>query len=118
MTKLRALKDWIEISTPFVDRHNDFIQIYARRVNGHIVLTDDGHTLTDLEQGGFKLTSPKRQDLLNMTLRGFGVQCKDGSLSVESTPDLFALRKHNLIQAILAVNDLFYLASLNNNNPS
>ena len=31
-------------------------------------------------------------------------------LLVTATPDNFPLRKHNLIQAMLAVNDMFYLA--------
>jgi hypothetical protein len=32
-------------------------------------------------------------------------------LLLKATPENFALKKHNLIQAMLAVNDLFYLAS-------
>ena len=32
------------------------------------------------------------------------------ALEVHATPDNFALRKHNLVQAMLAVNDMFYLA--------
>lgn len=46
-----------------------------------------------------------------MTLNGFGVKRDDHALEVHSSPDNFSLRKHNLVQAILAVNDLFYLAS-------
>ena len=35
----------------------------------------------------------------------------DGNaLQVHASPDNFALRKHNLVQAMLAVNDMFYLA--------
>ena len=30
---------------------------------------------------------------------------------MHATPDSFPLRKHNLVQAILAVNDMFYLAA-------
>ena len=46
-----------------------------------------------------------------MTLNGFGVQLHDKALEVHATPENFALRKHNLIQAVLAVNDMFYLAA-------
>lgn len=45
-----------------------------------------------------------------MTLAGFGVANNNGILEVKASPENFALRKHNLIQAMLAVNDLFYLA--------
>jgi hypothetical protein len=74
------------------------------------VLTDDGYTLQDLEQSGCKLDSA-RQALLKMTLNGFGVQLNDRALQVHTSPDNFGLRKHNLVQAMLAVNDLFDVAS-------
>lgn len=110
-TTLRQVGDqWIEITTPYLDRHNDYIQIYAKRHNGGFALTDDGGTIGDLEQSGCKLESPKRQDLLKMTLNGFGVQQRGNALEVHASPDNFALRKHNLVQAILGVNDMFYLA--------
>jgi len=109
-TSLREVADWVEITTPYLDRHNDYIQIYSKRANGSFVLTDDGYTIGDLEQSGCKLNSPKRQDLLKMTLNGFGVQLHGEALEVHATPDNFAMRKHNLVQAMLAVNDMFYLA--------
>jgi len=109
-TSLRQIQDWVEITTPYLDRHNDCIQIYAKRHNGGFVLTDDGYTMNDLEQCGCKLESRKRQDLLKMTLNGFGVQLEDSRLEVHAANDNFAMRKHNLVQAMLAVNDMFYLA--------
>ena len=110
-TTLRQINDWVEITTPYIDRHNDHIQIYAKRRDGGFVLTDDGYVLQDLEQSGCKIDSAKRQGLLKMTLNGFGVQLNNQALEVHASPDNFALRKHNLVQAVLAVNDLFYLAS-------
>jgi hypothetical protein len=109
-TSLRQIDQWVEITTPYLDRHNDYIQIYAGKVNGGFVLTDDGYTVNDLEQCGCKLQSPKRQDLLKVTLNGFGVHLNNNALEVHASHDDFALRKHNLVQAILAVNDMFYLA--------
>ena len=81
-TSLREVADWVEITTPYLDRHNDYIQIYAKKANGSFVLTDDGYTIGDLEQNGCKLNSPKRQDLLKMTLNGFGVQLHGDALEV------------------------------------
>lgn len=108
---LREIDEWVEISTPYLDRHNDYIQIYARKENGGFLLTDDGHTIADLEQCGCKLETPKRQDLLKMTLNGFGVRLHETAIQVSATKDNFALRKHNLVQAILAIGDMFYLAA-------
>ena len=110
-TALRQIDQWVEITTPYLDRHNDYLQIYAKPSNGGFLLTDDGFIIDDLEQNGCKLESRKRQDLLRMTLNGFGVQMEGRSLQVHASPDNFALRKHNLVQAMLAVNDMFFLAA-------
>jgi hypothetical protein len=109
-TALRLVDDWVEITTPYVDRHNDYLQIYARKENGGYALTDDAYIIRDLEACGCKLDSPKRRDLLNLTLNGFGVQREGDALVVHASPSEFPLRKHNLVQAMLAVNDLFCLA--------
>ena len=110
-TSLREVADWVEITTPYLDRHNDYVQIYAKKSNGAYVLTDDGYTIDDLEQTGCKLSGSKRKALLKMTLNGFGIQLRENALEVHATRDNFALRKHNLVQAMLAVNDMFYLAA-------
>jgi hypothetical protein len=110
-TTLRQVNgSWVEITTPYLDRHNDALQIYARRENGGFVLTDDSYIIHDLESSGCKLDSEKRKYLLRMTLNGFGVKLNDQAIEVQATTENFPLRKHNLIQAMLAVNDLFYLA--------
>ena len=110
-TCLRETGDWIEITTPYLDRHNDCLQIYARRVEDGLELTDDGYILDDLEQSGCKIDSPKRKALFETTLSGFGVRHDERALKVRASADNFALQKHNLVQAMLAVNDLFCLAS-------
>lgn len=109
-TVLRQVKDWIEITTPYLDRNNDYLQIYIKRDNGGFILTDDGYTIEDLRQSGCELDSKKRKDLLTLTLNGFGVKIEGDALITHASSDNFALKKHNLVQAILAVNDLFYLA--------
>lgn len=110
-TTLREVNgDWVEITTPHLDRHNDTLQIYVRAENGGYVLTDDSHNIHDLEASGCNLHTDKRQDLLRMTLNGFGVKLQNEAIEVHATAENFPLRKHSLIQAMLAVNDLFYLA--------
>lgn len=109
-TAWREINGWTEITTPYLDRHNDYIQIYLRQNGDEWELTDDGETLTDLIQSGCELDTPRRKALLQTTLNGFGMHLANGAITVKTKQDSFALRKHNLIQAILAVNDLFYLA--------
>lgn len=111
-TVLRPLPSaWTEITTPFLDRHNDCLQIYLKAENGGIRLTDDGYILGDLQMAGCELDSPKRQAILREILSGFGVKCRDNRLEILSDPSNFAQHKHDLIQAMLSVNDMFYLSS-------
>jgi hypothetical protein len=102
--------EYVEITTPYLDRHNDYAQIYVRRESGGFLLTDGGETIDDLRLSGCELDTAKRRDLLSATLNGFGVHRDGDSLQVRATATSFPLRKHNLVQAMLAVNDMFYLA--------
>jgi Domain of unknown function DUF1828/Domain of unknown function DUF1829 len=99
-----------ELTTPFLDRHNDHIQIYAVRQNGKILLTDDGYILSDLRTSGLEVTTPKRRSILETALHGFGVQLEAGRLIVEASPRNLGQRVHSLVQAMLALNDMFVMA--------
>ena len=65
-TNLREIRDSVEITTPYLDRHNDYLQIYAKRVNG-----------------GFVLTIARQF--------GFGVKTKGMALEVEASVDIILL---------------------------
>lgn len=112
-TVLRQVADteWVEITTPYLDRHNDYVQIYVKKQDDGLLLTDGGETIADLQMSGCNLESRRRQDLLQMTLNGFGVRADHNVLSVRATAQNFPMRKHNLVQAVLAINDLFYVAA-------
>jgi hypothetical protein len=100
----------VEITTPYLDRNNDYLQIFAREESGELLLSDGGETIRELALSGCDLESPKRRSLFRTAVNGFGVRLKDDELQVSASRANFAVRKHNLVQAMLAVNDLFYLA--------
>jgi len=103
---------WTEITTPYLDRHNDYIQIYLKQRGKEWLLTDDGYTLSDLAVCGCEIKTPRRKALLRTTLNGFAVEKEEHAeaLLVRARKENFPLRMHSLVQAILAVNDLFYLS--------
>jgi len=115
-TVLRQVEGWTEITTPYLDRHNDHLQLYVQAQNGIFNLTDDGYIIQDLEMSGCDLSGKKRQDLLRQVLNGFGVQQEGDALIVQATPQNFASRQHSLIQAMLAINDIFYTAQTSSQN--
>src|SRR4051794_4419831 len=81
-TILRDLDGWTQITTPYLDRHNDYVQIYARREGDSYLLTDDGHTLVDLAMSGCTIDTAHRKRLLALTLAGFGVELAGDELIV------------------------------------
>lgn len=99
-----------ELTTPFLDRHNDHLQVYAERRGDEIILSDDGYVLGDLQASGLELTTEKRRAVLDATLNGFGVKSDQGCLVVEASDRNLGQRVHALIQAMLAVNDMFMMA--------
>lgn len=108
-TSFEQKDDFIEITTPFLDRHNDYIQLYVKNLGGKLLLTDDGYTIRDLEISGCPIDTPKRKDLLKTALNGFGAKITDEkSISILSDYSNFAISKHNILQSILTVNDLFF----------
>jgi len=99
------------ISTPFLDRHNDHLDIYLLKNKDNIKLTDNGYTLADLKMSGFEINTPKREGILRTALNGFGVKVNgNDELYVDATSQNVGQKKHYLLQAILAVNDMFNLA--------
>ncbi|MFN5058680.1 MAG: DUF1829 domain-containing protein [Chloroflexota bacterium] len=100
---------WSVITTPYLDRHNDYLQMYVRALpSGGYELSDDGYTITDLADSGCDMSTPRRQQLLRTTLNGFGVTRDGDALVVRGEFDQFATKKHNLVQAMLSINDMFY----------
>ena len=111
-TTFKNINKWVEITAPYLDRNNDYIQMYVKKTNTGYLLTDDGETIAGLKMEGLKLDKPKRRELLQMTVRGYGVQEENGQLQITATDEEdFPVCKHSLVQAMLAVNDMFYMSS-------
>lgn len=108
---IEDIKDVCEITTPFLDRHNDQIQVYIKKSDDGFILTDDSYTITDLRLSGCEFNTEKRLQMLHSILNGFGVHLVDDELMIETRPNNFPQKKHDLLQTILAVNDLFVMAA-------
>mgnify|MGYP001573055465 CR=1 FL=1 len=103
---------WL-IETPFLDRHNDYIEIYViQKGKDDYLLTDDGYIFSDLKASGFEIGSPKRKELFNLALAGLGVKFGDRSkeLYIETDMSNMGKSKHKLLQAMISINDMFMLA--------
>ena len=92
---------WVVITTPFLDRRNDCIQLYARwKGKDEILLSDHGYTLEDSIGMAGRVID---KDELKVILNGFGVKRKKDSLEISTSHGDFPLKQNNLIQAMIAI---------------
>lgn len=106
--------DWFLIDTPFLGAFNDTIEIYAQRKDNRFKLSDNGETLNNLELQGLQIQGSKtRRNLLDSILLNYGIKTVNDELIVESNSENFSQSKHNLLSAILEINDLYVLSKNN-----
>ena len=104
---------WHEVVTPFLNHKNDMIEVYLKRAeDNQIIISDGGNTLNELTLSGIDIErSGKRMMELNVILRSFGIsRSENNELIVKSNQANFPEKKHNFIQAILSVDDLYVLS--------
>jgi hypothetical protein len=103
-----------ELTTPFLDRHNDYLQVYAEQQSpDRYLLTDDGYIIAELKSSGVEKRGPRREELLAELVSGYGVKIHGSELQTEATSKNLGQRVHNLIQAMLSVDDMFVLSQPN-----
>ena len=93
----------LELALSEIGKHQeggDFLyDIYrAACVKEFELILEQSGKLPRKRLAGCKLESRKRQELLRMTLNGFGVRMDGKTLQVHASPGDFALKKHNLLQ--------------------
>lgn len=104
------------ISTPFLDRNNDFTEVYIiNEGKGIYTITDDSSTINELNLSGYDVFSTeKRKSYFERILNSHGVTLKNGSeLTITGSLSELPLKKHMLIQCMIKISDLFVLSQNN-----
>lgn len=112
ITEVDLGNGYTEITAPFLDRHNDYLQIYVKELeNSMYRLSDDMYTITDLKMSGLDFNTPKRKQVLQDLIlkRGIKYNIKSDELYLEVPKSALGEAQHQLFQAMLDINDLFYL---------
>lgn len=104
--------DLYRMTLPFLDRHNDQIELYIKKDGDDFTITDDGYTISDLEMSGLNIfSSPKRTQIYKQILNSHGISESDShELYVTGTLSELALKKHLMAQCMQKIGDLFYLS--------
>lgn len=101
--------EYYEITTPFVDNANDYLQLYVKQEGDNIYFTDDSITMHNLKLNGIQLTQ-NRKIQLQRILYQYGVDLKGDELIAKVPVNSFAQKKHLFIQAMIRIDDMFSLS--------
>ena len=101
--------EYTELTTPYLDRFNDHLQIYAKQnPDGTITLTDDGYIIGNLISSGMVFKKgAKRHKMLIRVAAKFNVNIEGEEIVTIATVHNFPQKKHMMVQAMLAIDDLF-----------
>lgn len=98
--------NYVEITAPFLDSMNDYIQIYFMEKSGIIYFSDDAYTINNLEARGISFNAAKKAQMKKI-LQMYGASLKDREIVKEAASADFAKSKHLFLQAVLRINDLY-----------
>lgn len=104
--------EFFELTTPYLDRYNDYLQIYVKQEDENsIILTDDGYIIGNLLSSGMSFREgSRRKQHLDRTLRNYSVELgADNAIKTRATPNSFPQKKHAMVQAMIAIDDLYEL---------
>lgn len=108
--KLERINDFVEITTPFVDMHHDYISLFFINKGETYMLTDDGYIVDELDSLGIDINnSKKRKEFFYTSLNIFGISFNESTseLYVEfNNLSEFPERQNRLIQCVLRVSDM------------
>jgi len=101
--------EYAEITLPYLDRFNDYLQIYVKvNTDGTIELTDDGIIIANLHASGITFRNgSSRKKSLDQIVKNFNVSIQGEDIIATATANNFAQMKHMMVQAMLQVDDLF-----------
>lgn len=98
--------EYYEITTPFLDPCNDYLQLYVLQKDNEVYFSDDGMTINNLEMYGLQLT-PARKKQLKEIANQFGVKIDNKELLMKAPVNEFPKRKHLFLQAMLRISDMY-----------
>lgn len=101
--------EYYEITTPYLDNANDYLQIYVRQDNDDVFFSDDSATIQNLKMSGFQFTTARKTHLQHICNQ-YGVKLDGDELTCKAPLRSFAQKKHKFIQAMLRIDDMFYMS--------
>ena len=110
-TKSRVENGWTIITTPFLDRSNDMIEILVEKTDTGIKLTDMGWTIDVLGMSSIDIKDDRNKRAVIEILNGFHIQLDNEYVifdNCSNNTDEFSIALHHMTQAIILVSHQNY----------
>lgn len=101
-TSVRKLGEYYEISVPFLDKNNDYIQFYMKFQNTEILFTDGGETINALKMDGSFCNEEKQQNI-NTILQQHHVYLAEDEFQLSVAVDKFVIGMHEFLQCMIEI---------------
>lgn len=116
--KVARTGEYYELTTPYLDRFNDYLQIYVKQEDdGSIKLTDYGYIIENLMTSGIPMREgSKRRLMMEQIIKTFSLSLDGDKIVTTADARNFPQKKHMMVQAMLAIDDMFEVSGENVKN--
>ncbi len=101
-----------EITLPFLNRLGTYLQVFVKRTDSGLIISDYGETIGDLRFCGLDIDTNARREMLNRILHSFSVRLEGkDELRTLASEDNLPHRLNELALCMLAVDRMIYSTS-------
>lgn len=101
-----------EVTLPFLNRLGNYLQVFVKRTDYGLMISDYGETIGDLRFCGLDIDTNARREMLNRILRSFSVRLEGkDELRTLASEDNLPYRLNELAQCMLAVDRMIFSTS-------
>ena len=101
-----------EITLPFLNRRGTYLQVFVKRTESGLIISDYGETIGDLRFCGLDIDTNTRREMLIRLLRSFSVKLVGkGELQVFTSEEDLPDYMNDLAQCMLAVDRMIFSTS-------
>ena len=101
-----------EITLPFLNRRGTYLQVFVKRTDFGLMISDYGETIGELRFCGLDIDTDARREMLNRILRSFSVRLEGkDELRTLASEDNLPHRLNELAQCMLAVDRMVFSTS-------
>ncbi len=108
---LKNIGDYKILSTPFLDKNNDKIQVYISVDGDNIKISDDSWIINNLEMSNIQIIGKRKEEVEKICLQN-GLKLEDSEFIINANKKNYPQLVHRFIQSLLEIDDM-YLTSRN-----